>query len=203
MIKETIGKLLNFDFSDVEIVESNNVFAKVEEGKKFAGGADNAQLSRALMLLAKNNNLGDFEISQTPQFNSCGIMLDVSRNGVMRVDAVCEYISHMAALGLNLLMLYAEDVFEMEDYPYFGYLRGSYSVDELREIDDFAFSLGVEVVPCVQTLGHMTEYLKWSAADSVRDTAHTLMCGEEATYKLIESIVKTMRSAFRSNRIHI
>ena len=50
------------------------------------------------------------------------------------LDMVKEYIEYMALCGLNSLMLYMEDVYEVEGYPYFGYMRGRYSMDEMKEI---------------------------------------------------------------------
>ena len=40
-----------------------------------------------------------------------------------------------ALMGLNLVMLYTEDTYEVEGWPYFGYMRGRYSREELEAID--------------------------------------------------------------------
>lgn len=53
----------------------------------------------------------------------------------------------VAALGMNMLILYTEDMFELEGHPKFGYLRGRYSLDELREVDDYGYEMGVELIP--------------------------------------------------------
>jgi hypothetical protein len=53
-----------------------------------------------------------------------GVMLDVSRNGVMKVSQMKKYIDHLALMGDNALELYAEDIYELENEPYFGYFRG-------------------------------------------------------------------------------
>ena len=37
-------------------------------------------------------------------------------------------------MGLNSMMLYTEDTYTVDNYPYFGYLRGRYSKEELKEI---------------------------------------------------------------------
>lgn len=36
-----------------------------------------------------------------------------------------------------------------------------YTERELREIDDYAFALGIEVIACIQTLGHLGQMLQW------------------------------------------
>ena len=79
--------------------------------------------------------------------NHLGVMIDVSRNSVMTVDALKRFIPLLKKMGYNTLMLYTEDTFEIEDEPYFGYMRGRYTKEELSEIDVFAASLGIEVIP--------------------------------------------------------
>lgn len=62
-----------------------------------------------------------------------------------------------------------EDMYEIKERPHFGYLRGRYSFDELEAIDDYAYSLGIEAVPCIQTFGHLKNYLCWPEAASLKD----------------------------------
>ena len=50
-------------------------------------------------------------------------MFDVSRNLVLTVDSIKEYINYLAAIGINMMMLYTEDTYTIDDYPYFGYMR--------------------------------------------------------------------------------
>lgn len=60
------------------------------------------------------------DISAENRFDTCGIMIDVSRNAVLKIETVKDIIRYMARMGLNMLMLYTEDTYKMEDYPYFG-----------------------------------------------------------------------------------
>jgi hypothetical protein len=121
----------------------------------------------------------------------------------MTVEAMKRYVKVMASLGFNALLLYMEDTYEIPEYPRFGYARGRYTQAELREIDAFADGLGIEIIPCIQTLGHMAQYLRWNEAADVRDTEGVLLCGEEKTYHLIDAMLCAMRGAFKSCRIHI
>ena len=67
-------------------------------------------------------------------------MLDCSRNGVIKVNRVKEYIDLLAKFGYNALELYTEDTFELEGEPYFGFMRGGYTKKELKELDAYALS---------------------------------------------------------------
>lgn len=136
-------------------------------------------------------------------FKSCGIMFDMSRDGVMKVDALKKYIKVVSQMGIDTIYLYLEDTYELKDYPMFGYMRGRYSHEELKEIDTFCTSLEMKMIPCIQTLGHMAQYLKYSCAKPVRDTANELLCGADETYELIEAMVKTMRECISGDKLHI
>lgn len=205
IIDETFD-LLHFSFDgEIEIEEFEGVSVEYNGTNAVIGCCSPVTMARGAFLLAKGICDGQkkFSISQKACFTSCGVMLDMSRNAVMRPRAVKKWISYMAALGLNFLMLYTEDVYELEGYPYFGYMRGRYSKEELKEIVDYAWERGVEVVPCIQTLAHLEQYLKWDEAAEVRDCPDTLMVDEPKTYQFIETMLKTCKEIFRSNRIHI
>lgn len=191
-----------------EITEKANVkgtYVKYDGESAVIGFSTIPEQARCYFLLSMHISNGEtsFEISETPVFDSIGPMLDVSRGKAMRVDAIKRYIDIIAALGMNMFMLYTEDMFEVEGYPMFGYLRGRYSVAELKEVDDYAYSLGIEVIPCIQTLAHLGNYLRWNEARSFAENKTTLLPGDEKTYNFIEAEIKTIRKAFRSDKIHL
>lgn len=183
----------------------DGVDVSFQNGQALIGCKSIATLARGCLLLAQALKAGKKElaVAQTQHFEDCGVMLDVSRNGVMRVSAVKEYIDTMMVLGMNMLMLYMEDVYEVPGYPMFGYQRGRYSMEELKEIDSYAAAHGIQVIPCIQTLGHLAQYLRWPEGNEFRDTNHILLVDEPKTYAFIEACICTMSEAFRSRRIHI
>jgi hexosaminidase len=145
----------------------------------------------------------EFELNETPQFTSNGVMVDTSRNAVLTVEGIKTLLRKMALMGLNLMMVYTEDTFTVKKYPYFGYMRGRYSEDELKKCDDYAHQLGIEMIPCIQTLAHLTEALKWNYAADIRDTSDILLVGSEETYQFIDELIVSVSRPFRSKRIHI
>lgn len=155
------------------------------------------------LFIEQLNKHKDFHIVEEPQFETNGMMIDASRNGVMTVDTIKLFLRKMALMGLDVVMMYTEDTFEMEKYPYFGYMRGRYSEAELQECDQYADHFGIEMIPCIQTLAHLTEALKWNYAGDIRDTEDILLVGEEKTYQFIEEMVKAASRPFKTNRIHI
>lgn len=131
-----------------------------------------------------------------------GIMLDVSRGSVVTPAHFKRWLERLALLGFNVAMLYTEDVYQLPDEPCFGYARGAYTADELREIDNYAHALGIEMVPCIQTLGHLEQVLKWWPYADVKDTDAVLLVDEERTYELIGKMLDLWADVFRSRRIH-
>lgn len=140
---------------------------------------------------------------ESTTFETLGVMIDCSRNAVMTVQHVTRWLNQMALLGYNQCMLYTEDTYALPDEPCFGYLRGRYSADELKAIDDHAAALGIELVGCIQTLGHLEQALKWSPYWSIKDTSSVLMVDDEKTYALIDKMIAQCASVFRSRRLHI
>lgn len=132
-----------------------------------------------------------------------GVMLDASRNGVMKPEQVKIFAATISKFGYNMIQLYTEDTFEVDDEPYFGYMRGRYSQDEIRDIVAYCNSIGVEVIPCVQTLAHLNQIFRWSPYKPINDTGDILLVDDDRTYRLIENIFKTIRKCFTSSLIHI
>lgn len=130
-------------------------------------------------------------------------MLDMSRNAVTKPEEVKKFANIIKALGYNTLMLYTEDTYEVEGEPYFGYMRGRYSIEEIQDIVSYCGQISMEVIPCIQTLAHLSQIFMWRVYDCIHDCAGILMADEPRTYELIENMFKTVRKAFSSNIIHI
>lgn len=145
----------------------------------------------------------EFHLTEEPQFETSGAMVDVSRNAVLTVDGIKMLLSKMAVMGLNMVMVYTEETYEVPGIPYFGYMRGRYSEDEIRECDDYAFQLGIEMIPCIQTLAHLKEALKWGFANDIKDTEDILLVGELKTYELLKRMIVAASRPYRTKRIHI
>lgn len=205
-IKELASRILDvtFDF-DIKEVPSEGVTVSFDGVSARVGGATTPALARAYMLLAKGISEGkkSIEIEEKANFDMCGVMLDMSFGSVTKPAGVKKYLDYMALFGMNMLMLYTEDTYEVKEYPLLGYQRGRYTVEELRELDAYAAELGIEIIPCIQTFGHMKQFLRYKANAAIKENEAVLLPGEEKTYEFIEACIAVCRKAFRSNRIHI
>ncbi|MBN8216559.1 MAG: beta-N-acetylhexosaminidase [Spirochaetes bacterium] len=163
------------------------------------------QATRALGLMAAMVKAGGkiAPTSEKPDFKLLSVMLDVSRNLVLKPEMLRTLLAHYALMGINSVMLYAETTYEVKGEPYFGYLTGRYGQKELSELDAYARGLGIEMIPCIQTLAHLARALQWPAYGKVRDTTTVTMVDEEATYALVEKLLVNASAPFATKRIHI
>ena len=104
-------------------------------------------------------------------------------------------------MGYNCVMLYTEDTYEVDGEPYFGYLRGRYTKEEMKAIDAYAASLGMSVIPCIQTLAHLNAIFRWGMFP--RDCDDILLTDNDRIYTLIDRMFATLSECFVSRRIHI
>ncbi len=163
--------------------------------------SEKAEFFRGLSYVVSREN--DFTVEEKTSFSKNGVMLDCSRNAVLSLDTVKYFLRKMALMGLNLCMLYTEDTYEIEGEPYFGYLRGRYTFDELKEIDDYAYALGIEAIPCMQTLSHLERAFQWDVYNDIKNSPYTILVDEEKSYEFIEKMIVAASKPFRTKRIHI
>ena len=84
--------------------------------------------------------------------------LDLARQ-MESVPFIEQFVDILADNGYNALHLYLEDRIRTKSYPYSA-ADDSYSPEEMRHIVAYAKKRGVEVFPCVATLGHAERFLK-------------------------------------------
>lgn len=167
--------------------------------------AGRPELFRALSLLdaAMLEGKTSFFIEQFTPFQTRGAMVDCSRNSVPTVACVKTMMRQAAMMGHNAMMLYTEDTYEVPGYPAFGQYRGRYTREEILSMDDYADMLGIELIPCIQTLSHLERALRWPCTNAVKDDSSTLLVGEAATEKFIRALLTTVSGMFRSRRVHL
>ncbi len=137
------------------------------------------------------------------EYDNFGVLLDCSRNGVMKPETVKKFIDYLSAMGYNTLELYTEDTFKIPEEKYFGYLRGGYTGEEIKEIDLYAKSKGVELIPCIQGLAHFDTLVKLPMYSDIVDIDNILLVDEPKTYELIDKIFKFLSGNFTSRTANI
>ncbi|MBI5244274.1 MAG: beta-N-acetylhexosaminidase [Elusimicrobia bacterium] len=172
-----------------------------QSGKLLIEHGERSDIMRALGSLLSRPDIKK-ELGEPP-LAFRGLMLDVSRNGVIRVPALKTVLLRLALLGYNRFCLYTEDTCEVKGHPLIGYRRGRYSQRELSELDAFARALGIEMFPCIQTLGHLEQVIKHERYWPLRDNERVLSVEHPRSRKLVETLIRQARKPYQSGLIHL
>lgn len=187
----------------VKFWEKEELYVKREGGQVEICCKEPAHYFRALNRALHWPAGQAMEQTETVYFPKNGFMLDCSRNSVFTADTVKALIRKLARVGMNVLMLYTEETYEVPGKPYFGIYRGRYSREEIREMDAYAQLFGIELVPCIQTLAHLRNTLKWPYGAELQDSEDILMVGEEKVYAFIEDLLSAVKESFSTRRVHL
>lgn len=141
-------------------------------------------------------------INVKPSFGRMGTMQDCS-DGLMSTDGIKNMIRQSALMGYTYLGLYMETTYTVANEPYFGYKTGKYSPEELKEIVEYGEKFNVEIVPYIQTLGHLAQLFKWGEYYEISDIQNILLAESDRTYRLIGNMIKSLRECFATDRISL
>lgn len=143
------------------------------------------------------------ECDERIAFRTYGILFDCTRGSVMKVDSFKRWLRRLSLMGYNMAMLYTKDAYQVPGEPYFGYMRGAYSKEEIKEVDAYAKTLKIEIIASIQALGHLEPILRWNAYAPVKDTDNVILVDEPKSYELLEKMITFWSEALESRRIHL
>ena len=206
---EILAPRLGFALSDggVKIVaaetENREIIVKNNgNGYEFCY-YDRASFYRAFSLCIMRAEDGKLdEIRVKPYFSRMGSM-QCAEFAVINVKTLKELIIEHALCGMDYMQLYTETVYEIDGEPYFGYRRGRYSKEEIKEIVAFGRVFGVKIVPAIQTLAHLANMFSWAPYGNIFDIAGTMLVNYEPSYALIEKMIATVRETFDTDEINL
>jgi hypothetical protein len=168
-----------------------------------AGGAPGLHYAAETLrqLLPESGRVPTCEIDDAPDFRHRGVMLDVSRGKVPTPDALREVVDVCARLKLNVLMLYTEHTFRFRRHPRIGEGASPLDATTMRELDAYAAERFVELVPTLQSLGHMRHVLRIPEYRGLAETDRlwTLAPVDPGTYKLLADLYAEYLPNFRSS----
>ena len=200
-LKNELGFTLDPKGTPVTAVKGDCLGVKCDGETVTITWAEPIQFYRALSLIPLD--LSACDIREEPAFQTVGVMFDCSRNAVIAPEALKGFLRKMALQGLNLGMMYTEDTYEVPEQPFFGYKRGRYTYDELKALDDYAYGFGIELIPCIQTLGHLDRVMRWPAYYHVRENGEIIEPDREESYEILEQMIRAAAAPYRSKRIHL
>jgi hexosaminidase len=103
-----------------------------------------------------------------PDFPERGVMLDVSRDKVPKLDTLYALIERLARWKVNQLQLYMEHTFAYAGHEVVWQRASPYTAAEVRALDAYCAARHVELVPNQNSFGHMQ---RWLAHEPYRNLA--------------------------------
>ncbi|HTF34601.1 MAG TPA: glycoside hydrolase family 20 zincin-like fold domain-containing protein [Myxococcota bacterium] len=155
-------------------------------------------------LAPRGARIAGCEIEDAPDFPHRGLMLDVSRGKVPTLDTLRGLVDLCVRLKLNVLMLYTEHTFRFRRHPEIGADASPLDAAQMRELDGYAAERHVELVPTLQSLGHMQHVLALPRYAHLAETERrwTIAPAEPGTYELLRDLYDEYLPNFRSRRFN-
>jgi hypothetical protein len=100
-------------------------------------------------------------IRDYPDFPRRGVMLDVSRGRVPRLETLLELVDHLADFKINEFQLYTEHTFAYRDYEPVWRDWGPLTAEEMLRLDARCRQLGIDLVPNQNAFGHLRYWLEF------------------------------------------
>lgn len=123
-------------------------------------GARYGLTTLAQLVRQYHQKIPSMEIIDAPAFATRGLMLDVSRDRVPTMSHLYSIIDTLAELKMNHLQLYTEHTFAYEGHDEAWRGWGAITADEMRRLDTFAASRGIEIALNQNCFGHLRSWLE-------------------------------------------
>ena len=98
-------------------------------------------------------------IKDDPDFAARGVMLDISRCKVPKLETLKTFIGWLASLKINELQLYTEHTFAYREHKEVWVDASPITGQEILELDAYCRERFIELVPNQNSFGHMVPWL--------------------------------------------
>jgi hypothetical protein len=156
-------------------------------------------------------------VEDYPDFPARGVMLDVSRNRVHRLDTLFGLIDLLASWKINQLQLYTQHTFAYRGHPEVWKDASPYTGEDILEIDRYCRERFIELVPNQNSFGHLEDWLNLPAYASLAEThepwstpwnttfpgAFSLCPGDSGSIALISSLYDELLPHFTSRLFNV
>jgi hypothetical protein len=132
----------------------------VEISFRETGGLRAAIATLRQLLREYGRRLPCLRIRDWPDFPRRGVMLDVSRGRVPKLETLLELVEHLADFKINELQLYTEHTFAYRKYKSVWQSWGALTGGEIRRLDARCRELGIDLVPNQNSFGHLRHFLE-------------------------------------------
>ncbi len=123
------------------------------------------------------------EIVDWPDFPARGVMLDISRDRVYRMDYLYDLVDRLAGWKINQLQLYTEHTFAYPSHPLVWEKASPMMGEEILALDRYCRERFIELVPNQNSFGHMERWLRHAPYADLAETHDTFNTPWNTTMK--------------------
>jgi hexosaminidase len=183
-----------------------------ETGGLRAAGATLRQLLREY-----GRSLPCLKIRDWPDFARRGVMLDISRGRVPKLETLLDLVERLADFKINEFQLYTEHTFAYRNYKSVWQDWGALTAAEIRTLDARCRELGIDLVPNQNSFGHLRYFLEHPKVRKLAEVSEpyegstgdflrfptTLAPNHPGTIKFIRALYDELLPNFTSNFFNV
>jgi hexosaminidase len=100
------------------------------------------------------------KIRDWPDFPRRGVMLDISRGRVPKLESLLDLVEKLADFKINEFQLYTEHTFAYKKYQHIWQSWGALTAKDIQVLDKRCRELGIDLVPNQNSFGHLRYFLE-------------------------------------------
>jgi hexosaminidase len=120
-------------------------------------------------------------IRDWPDFQRRGVMLDISRGRVPKLETLLDLAEKLSDLKINELQLYTEHTFAYKKYKSVWQSWGALTAKEIKILDARCRELGIDLVPNQNSFGHLRYFLENPRLKKLAEVSEPYESGDAAT----------------------
>ncbi len=209
LVEEAVGQSL--DSYSIEVTKDHVIIRSHSVKGFYYGLCDMTREMKTKGFLVIRHQI------QEPSFSNRGVLLDITRGKIPKVDEMKRMIRLLSFEKINQIQLYMEHTFRYSFTEDMNEGKGGYLPEEWADIIGFSNQYFVDLIPCIATFGHLYELLMtkdykhlcvienfnkpYSWID--RQLHHTIDVTNPSSYELITSMLDEVMDCFDSDYINI
>ena len=132
----------------------------IEISFRKTGGLRAASATLRQLRREYGRRLPCLKIRDWPDFARRGVMLDISRGRVPKLETLLDLAEKLSDFKINELQLYTEHTFAYKKYKSVWQNWGALTGEEIRKLDARCRELGIDLVPNQNSFGHLRYFLE-------------------------------------------
>lgn len=183
------------------LTQSNRIIISANNNKGLFYGLQT--LKQLIKGSVESKSIPIVRIKDYPSFKLRAVMDDISRGPIPTIDFVKYQIRRLAELKINTLSHYVEHVVKTKKHPSIAPDDGSFTIEEWKEISDYAKKYLITVVGSFQSFGHFQNILANPDYAHLGESGSLISPVKPESYQFLKDIYDEMIPAFNAQFFNI